>query len=156
MICIALALTTGRMPASELMTDDALLAAAAKALPPKISKDTILKALEDGLWNSNRTTIAISCAGPNPEPSVVFVFLRQANGTFLAVDISVVENGNFSKIGIARRPAYDRFETKPIKWLNQDDGSFCVDIRTRAWKDGQRYTVVESLTIKPDGTVWWR
>jgi len=139
--------------AGESRIDDALFIAAQKTLPQGSDTNEVVRVLQAGLWNSNRTACAVSF--PKPEASVIFVFLRQTNGTYLAVDASGVEGGNFGKLGIGR-PGHDRFETLPTQWLNREDGWFQVVMRTRAWKAGKRYTVSEPLLIKPDGTVLWR
>jgi hypothetical protein len=91
-----------------------------------------------------------------PKDSVIFVFLRQPDGTYQTADISKVEAGNFGKLGLLPRTAYERFETTPEEWLRRDDGLFQVRIRTTAWRSGQRYTVNVPLIIKPDGIVLWR
>jgi hypothetical protein len=134
--------------------DGGLLAAARKALPQEISTNEIARALDTGLWNSNRTAIVIGI--PKPKASLVFVFLRQTGAKYLGVACSAVEGGNFGKLGIAGRAAYDRFETTPVEWLHRDDGMFQVVMRTRAWKSGKRYTVTEPLIITADGTPLYR
>lgn len=131
----------------------ALFSAARKAVPGEIATDQLITALDAGLWNSNRTAVAVSTA--KPEASVVFVFLRQTDGTYLPADASGVEDGNFGKLGRPRTD-YDRFETTPVEWLHRNDGLFQVRMRTRAWRGGQRYTVSEPLIIRPDGTVLHR
>ena len=139
--------------AGESRIDAALLAAAQNAMPEEIAANQRIRALESGLWNSNRTALAVSIT--QPKASVVFVFLRQTNGTYLAADASGVAGGNFGKLGRPRTD-YERFETTPAEWLHREDGWFQVRMRTRAWRDGQRYTVSEPLLIKPDGTVLYR
>ena len=133
--------------------DDGLLAAARKALPQDISTNEMVRALGTGLWNSNRTAIAIGI--PKPKASLVFVFLRQTGGKYLAVDCSGVEGGNFGRLG-AGRAAYDRFETTPVEWLHRGDGMLQVVMRTRAWKSGRRYTVTEAPIVTADGTPLYR
>jgi len=134
--------------------DDGLVIAARKALPQVISTNEIIRALGTGLWNSNRTAVAMGI--PKPKASLVFVFLRQTGGKYRAVDCGGVEGGNFGKLGIAGRAAYDRFETTPVEWLHRDDGRFQVVMRTRAWKSGRRYTVTEPLIVTADGTPLYR
>jgi hypothetical protein len=112
--------------------DEALLATAQKVMPREILTNQLVKVLNAGLWNSNQTAIAISIY--QPKASVVFVFLRQANGTYLAADASKVEEGNFGKLGRRPRTDYDRFETTPTEWLHRKDGLFQVLMRTRAWE----------------------
>jgi len=142
--------------AAESRIDAALLAAAQKAMPGEVATNELVSALQAGLWNSNRTAVAVSIARPHPETSLVFVFLSQNDGTYLAVDAHGVEGGNLGKLGIASRAGYDRFETTPTEWLHREDGRFQVVMRTRAWKDGKRYTASEPLLIGRNGTVLWR
>ncbi len=139
--------------AGELRIDAALLAAAQKAVTGRITTNQLAKALEAGLWNSNRTALAISI--PQPKMSAIWVFLRQTNDTCLAVDASGVEGCNFGVLGRPRTD-YERFETKPIKWLYREDGRFQVVMRTRAWRGGRRYTVSEPLLISREGVVMYR
>jgi hypothetical protein len=130
--------------------DATLFAAARKALPQSISTNEISRALDTGLWNSNRTAVAICFT--NSKASTVFVFLKQTGGKYLAVDASV-EGLGIGLIGIAPRSAYERLELTPVQWLHRDDGMFMVLMRTRAWKAGQRYTVSTPLLIRQDGTI---
>jgi hypothetical protein len=139
--------------AGESRVDAALLASAQKGMPGEIATNQLVRVLEAGFWNSNRTAVAVSIT--QPKASVVFVFLRQTNGTYLAVDASGVEGGNFGKLGRPRTD-YERFETTPVEWLHRNDGLFGVRMRTRAWRGGQRYSASDPLLIRPDGTVLWR
>ena len=118
-------------------------ALAASASPPP----------DGALWNAERT--AAVAATPGPSGTRVTAFLRQQNGTFLEVDLSAVEGGNFGKLG-RHRTEYDRFETKPIKWIPRQDNLLQVKIQTQAWRAGQRFTVWEPLIFRRDGTVIWR
>jgi hypothetical protein len=156
-LSILFALIAGiHLVASEPRLDDALLSAAQKAMPGEIATRQLIRALDAGLWNSDRTAVAISVSQQHPKDSVVFVFLRRPDGTYLAADASRVEVSNFGKIGRLQPTDYERFETTPVDWLHRDDGLFQVRIRTRAWRAGQRYTVYEPLIIQPDGTVLYR
>jgi hypothetical protein len=141
--------------AGESRPNDLLLAAAQKAMPGKIAMSQLIRALDAGLWNSDRTAVAVSVPQQHPKDSIVVVFLRRPDGTYLAADVSNVETGNFGKLGPLRTD-YERFETTPVEWLHRDDGLFQVRIRTRAWRAGQRYTVYEALIIRPDGSVLYR
>jgi hypothetical protein len=151
-ILFALFAATGARSA-EAPIDSALAAAGRNALPQGVSTSEVARVLQTGLWNMNRTAVAVSL--PRPKASAVYVFLRQTKGTFLVVDASGVEGGNFGKLG-RDRADYERFETTPVEWWHRDDGLFQVVMRTRAWRAGRRYTVSEPLLIKPDGTVLWR
>ena len=133
--------------------DDGLVVAARRALPQVISTNEIVRALGTGLWNSNKTAVAVAIA--RPKASLLFVFLRQTSGQYLAVDVSGMEGCNFGHLGTARA-GYDRFETTPVQWWHRDDGLFEVQMRTRAWNQGQRYATSQTLVIKPDGTCLWQ
>ncbi|WDS34981.1 hypothetical protein [Pseudoxanthomonas sp.] len=107
----------------------------------------------NAFWNTQKT--AAITAVPASSGTRLTAYLKQRDGHFLEVDVSAVEGGNFGKSGTDRRDA-DRFETLPIAWLPRDDGLFQVEIRTRAWKAGKRFTVTEPLLLRPDGVVLWR
>lgn len=108
---------------------------------------------DGALWNRDRTAAVSSVHTDNG--SVVTAYVRQQDGTFLTFDLSAVEGGNFGKLGRSRKD-FDRFETTPIEWLQRQDGLLQVRIQTRAWRQGQRYTVTEPLVFSPDGRVVWR
>jgi hypothetical protein len=155
LLLFAIFLSAGARAAAPRV-EDPLLASARKALPQAITTNEIIKVLQAGLWNSNRTALAVSFPRPRPEASVIFVFLRQTNGTYLAVDASGVEGALLGNLGSRGRKDYDRFETTPVEWLYRDDGRFQVVMRTRAWTAGKRYTRSENLLISRSGTVLWR
>ena len=148
---ISLFLIVPVLAVAQTQTDPALLAASRKALPKDVATEDIVKALNGGLWNANRTAISISI-NRVPKPSLIFVFLKNSAGHYTAGDISGVEDRNIGVWGICPRSCYDRFETTPIKWLSRDDGRFQVEMRTTAWKGNQRYEMNEPLVIDPDGT----
>lgn len=135
---------------AQLRPEATLSAAARKALPRSVSTDEISRALDSGLWNSNRTALAISLT--NSTAPTVFAFLLQSGGKYLAVNLSI-EGLGLGQIGIAPRSAYERLELTPMQWLDRQDGMFMVLMRTRAWKTGQRYTVSKPLLIRQDGTI---
>ena len=142
--------------AAEPRVPETLLASARNAFPQDITTNGMLRVLQAGLWNSNRTAFAVSFPRPRPKASVIFVFLQQTNDTYLAVDASGVEGGNLGVLGSRGRKDYERFETTPVKWLHRDDGRFQVVMRTRAWRAGKHYTVSENLLVSQGGTVLWR
>jgi hypothetical protein len=144
----------GSLALSSPQVDQGLVAAARKAFPHNLSRVQILSALKFGLWNSNKTAIAVCIK--RPKASLNFVLIRGHNGNYLPVDISGVELPNLGKIGIAGPSAYRRIETRPIKWLHRDDGMFQIVMQTRAWRGRKRFTVSEPLVIRADGTPIWR
>ena len=133
----------------------ALEDAARNALPKEISASDIVKAVNGGVWNPSRTAVAISINLAS-KPSILFVFLRLESSQYKAVDVSRVEAANLGVLGISRKADYDRVETVPMEWIERDDGKVQVVLRTRAWKEGQRYTVSERLLIASDGTPLYR
>ena len=148
---ISIFLLASIIVSAQAPNDPALLAAARKALPKEIGTEDVVKALNGGLWNSNRTAIAMSI-NRVPKPSIIFVFLKKPDGQYIAGDISSVEDANMGVWGICKRSCYDRFETLPIRWLPRDDGRYQVEMRTIAWKASRRYEMNEPLVIDPDGT----
>jgi hypothetical protein len=154
--CLVL-IATSIVAIAQPRLDPFLLAAATKALSADVSTNEIAKALEKGLWNSNRTAIAVSISRV-PKPSLIFVFLKQGSGQYLTGNVGGVEGGNFGVLGTGTggRAGYQRFETTPVEWLHREDGRFQVVMRTRAWKAGRRYTVSEKLLISADGIPLYR
>jgi hypothetical protein len=134
-------------------SDDALMTAARAAIQSEITTEELQTSLASGLWDGDGSAVAISIL--RGRSSIVFVFLKREDGSFLAVDVSGVELGNCGALG-RRRSEYERCETVPIKWFPREEGRFRVLMRTRAWKDGQRYTATEPLLIRQDGKVMWR
>jgi hypothetical protein len=153
LILFTMFVTAGAL-AAEARVTETLLASARNALPQDITTNEMIRVLQAGLWNSNRTAVAVSF--PRQKASVIFVFLQQTNGTYLAVNASGVEGGNLGVLGSCGRKDYDRFETTPAEWLYRDDGRIQVVMRTRAWRAGKRYTVSGPLLISRNGTVLWR
>lgn len=152
-VCFGLAVS-GSPAFGEPSVDDALFAASRKSLPSDLSTSEIARVLSVGLWNPEKTAVAVSFA--RPEASLVLVFIRRGPDKYQAVDVSGVEGGNFGKLGIGGRKGYERFETTPVRWMHRDDGLYYVEIRTRAWKSGRRYTVSEPMLISTNGTPLWR
>jgi hypothetical protein len=100
---------------------------------------------------------ALAAGFKSEKGSFVVVFLRQASGSYIGVDVSQVEKVNIGAIGPNR--AYRNVETEPAGWLERppDDDAVQVWLRTRAWDlSGQRYTMKEPLIITRDGKPLWR
>ena len=129
--------------------DTAVAGAARKA---GVAPNELLTAAEAGLWNRDKTAVAIAMKRPTGTLAVVFV--RSSTGGFVAVDVSAVENGNLRKLGLERRAA--DVETAPVAWLPRDDDLLQVEFRTRVRSWGRRYTASEPIIIRRDGTPLWR
>lgn len=139
-------------PARMLESEPPTLLASAQGALPQASADELVRAIDQGLWNTQRTALAIAI--PRPEASLLFVFLQQDSEDYLPVDVSGLERANIGFIGPDRR--YERIETTPLKWLSRDDGRFHIQMRTYAWSSGQRYTAAGTLLMDPDGTCLWQ
>ncbi|MCC7373445.1 MAG: hypothetical protein IT581_02230 [Verrucomicrobiales bacterium] len=142
-------------PAASAAVDAAEFAPALRAAVQSaaVPETSVSRAIKSALWNADRTAVAVAIN--RPAATLVYVFIRQPDGTLKTVDVSGVESGNFGKLGRSRTE-YTRFETMPVKWLPRDDGYLQVVIRTRAWAGRQRYTVSEPLVISVNGTPVWR
>jgi hypothetical protein len=134
-------------------TTDTLFHAARSAAPTDVTDAQLTTALSNGLRHPDGAAVAIAI--PRAEASLILVFIRRPDGGYLAADASQVETANFGVWG-RKRHEYDRYETTPIRWHSRNDELLQVSIQTRAWRSGQRYTVVEPLRIRPDGTVLFR
>lgn len=133
--------------------DDSLRASARRALPAAITNAQLERRLRSALWNAERTAVCVSVA--RPKATLVYVFLKQPNGSYTAVDASRVEGGNFGKLGL-QPGSVERFETVPLRWSQRPDGTLELQVRTRSWRQGKRQSVAEPLVIRPDGTIIWR
>jgi hypothetical protein len=134
-------------------TTDPMHYAARTAAPADVTDAQLATALSKGLKHPDGSAVAIAI--PRAEASLILILIRKSDGSYVAADASQVEIANFGFFG-RKRHEYERYETKPIKWLPRDDGLLQVSIQTRAWRKGQRYTVAEPLIIKPDGSVLFR
>lgn len=83
---------------------------------------------------------------------MTFVFRRQPDGTYSAEDASWVARTAFGFWGFPREEI-ERFETEPIAWRLNQEQHLLVQIRTRGWRDGQRYTASGYYLVAPDGSV---
>lgn len=132
---------------------DLMRAAVRNEVPADVNDSQISAALEKSLQRPDGAAVALVI--PRAGPSIVLVLIRKADEGYLASDVSHVENLAFGYWG-RKRKEYERWETTPVEWLPREDGQLQVLIRTRAWRNGQRYTAAEPLLIKPDGTPFFR
>lgn len=132
---------------------DNLMDVAFKTLKKEVSKAKVESAVNKGFWNDDKSAVVISVF--RKKTSINYVFIIKEGGTISPVDISKVEGGNLGKIGWARNK-YEKVETEPVNWIKIKDRLLQINMRTRAWKDGQRYTVYEKLILDRKGKVYWR
>jgi hypothetical protein len=132
---------------------DTLFHAARSAAPTDVTDARLTTALSGGLKHPDGAAVAIAI--PRAEATLILVLIGRPDGSYLAADASQVETANFGVWG-RKRHEYDRYETIPIKWLSRDDELLQVSVQTRAWRNGQQYTVTEPLLIRLDGTALFR
>jgi len=144
---LALGIALAVQPATAQQSDQLLRSA--KAAWPGASVSELSSNLQSGIWRQDKAALA-ACK------TTCHIFIRQADGSFIAVDVSGVEGQNLGKLGVRERKDYSRVETHPIRWLSRRDGLLQVEMRTYAWLSGQRYSSTEYLLLRPDGTVLWR
>jgi hypothetical protein len=123
-------------------------------VPHRVSAASLALGLKAVLRHPNGHDLAAGFRGDNG--SFVVVFLRQANGTYLSVDVSQVERVNIGAIGPDR--VYRDTETAPVEWMLRDsDDAVQVRLRTTTWDvAGRRYRGTEPLIITRDGRPLWR
>ena len=63
-----------------------------------------------------------------------------------AVDVSVVENANLGKIGVAPRSEYDFVSTYPETWVESSTGCK-VEFITKASKKGEIFSISEPVYV---------
>ena len=130
----------------------AIISVACAAEEPEL--DLIAEAEASGMWNDDRTAVAVSI--PQENCTGVYVLLMRPNAEHTTADISRIEDGLFAKLGTAARSAYQKYETVPIEWTTLEDGNLLLMVRLQAWRDGQRFTVSGPVIIRPDGSVLWQ
>jgi len=123
-------------------------------VPPRVSAEALDEGLKGIVRHPNGIDLAAGFKGD--KGSFVVVFLRQASGSYLAVDVSQVEQRNIGVIGPFR--AYRDVHTVPTEWLpDRANGAVQLWLQTRAWDmTGQRYLSREPLIISREGNPWWR
>jgi hypothetical protein len=132
---------------------DELSISAREALPGDPSDTELAAVLDDGVRTDNG--VALATLVPRSEGSLIVVFIRQADGTYLTVDASVIESAIFGYFGRPRTD-YERYESEILDLQQRDDGLIQLQVRTRAWRMGQRYTGGDMILIRLDGLVMQR
>lgn len=141
--------------------EEALEAIRRYAVKRDISEKSLEAGLKGAVWKKDKSAVALCFL--HPDASLCLVAYRSANGYSIS-DVSRVEGMNFGKLGF-ERPIYDRFVTEATEW--NETGSFIytnfggrarhqVSFRTRAWLDGQRFTVTEPLILDEEWKPLWR
>ena len=92
------------------------------------------------IWNSDKTASASCVLNKFPTCQVVL------NGKI--IDVTKVTYSNIVKLGTLGIIDYEKVVTEPIEWLKNTNDIQLIKFRTQAWRNGQRYTVVEPVLIK--------
>ena len=125
------------------------------AVSPRVSSAALDQGLKETLRHPNGNDLAVGFKGD--KGSFVVVFLLQASGGYLGVDVSRAEQVNIGVIGPNR--TYRDVQTSPIEWLHRSEGDDAVEIRLQTHaRDlaGRRYRPTEPLIITRDGRALWR
>ena len=130
--------------------DDALVTAARTVMPDDLTDSQLREALEAALWHADPPAVAVSI--PRGDEYKTFVFRRQPDDTYSAEDASWVAHTAFGFWGFPREEI-ESFETKPLAWRVNEGRHLLVQIRTRGWRNGQRYTASGYYLVSPDGRV---
>ena len=125
-----------------------------------VIKTNIELGIKNAVWKKDKSAVAMSFQGV--ESSLCIVVYK--NEKFLVSDVSKVENDNFANLGF-KRLHYDRYLTEPTVWTETGRFNYTnfsdrtlhqITFRTRAWRNGQRYTVSESLILDEAWKPLWR
>jgi hypothetical protein len=137
--------------------DPSLEKAALKAYSTRATTNQVKFAIQGGIWNSNKTALATIVPQPWPRASMMFVFLKATNRDYLAVDVSALEDSALVRLGLSKRPQYQRFETTFLHWRkDREDSLLEISSQTRFWKNGKRFTTGAFVVISRDGKSFWQ
>lgn len=133
------------------MADDPLDSAIETAFSGKTDL-TIQELVASGVWGEDKEVFLIYEA--NGLNSLLYVFIHQNSGQYLPVNLSYLVNSQSNgKLG-RKRTDYDKYQQEPLLWQGWSEYVIGVSIKTRAWKDGQRYTVENKpMLIKQNGEI---
>lgn len=92
------------------------------------------------IWNSDKTASASCVLNKFPTCQVVL------NGK--AIDVTKVTYSNIGKLGTLGIVDYEKVVTEPIEWLKNTNDIQLISFRTQAWRNKQRFTIVEPVLIK--------
>jgi len=125
------------------------------AVPSRVSATALEQGLKAMRRHPNGNDLAVGLRGE--EGSFVVVFVLQASGRYVGVDVSRVEQVNLGVIG--RDRTFRDVQTTPTEWLHRPEGDDSVQIRiqTRATdSSGRQYFATEPLIITRQGRALWR
>jgi hypothetical protein len=143
-----------QLPAAAVETGNQLLEAVRTIMPPGTDWAAVEAAIRGGVWRQDQAAVAVTL--PRENETLVYVLVRQADGSYAATDATmVISRAAFGFFGWPA-PEYERFEIQPLSWAMRDDGASLLLTQTRAWRDGQRYTAPDIFFVGPDSSVTGR
>ncbi|TLU67236.1 hypothetical protein FE810_02840 [Thalassotalea litorea] len=99
----------------------------------------------DVVWRSDKKALAF-CDSKEFEETVCFVVVNS-----VSTNVSIIENKNLGKLGIAPKSKYEKVKTTASQWKRTGDDGDLVVFKTQAWKDGQRYTTEGFVFVDSHG-----
>lgn len=114
--------------------------------------DVINAAMANGLWTESRNAAAVVV---HTKAGYVFVMLKISDN-YLVVNVSPIVPALFAKLGSADRAEYQKYTVEPVRWIRETGPTFVAELRLRAWRDDQRYSVTAPVVVNQDGTVSWQ
>ncbi len=123
-------------------------------LPKILSAEKNLNSISELFWNHDGRAVAVTAT--NSKKSFIVVYLRQADGTYKAIDLSRVEDGNLGKLG-KRRSDFVSVSSDVIRWIKRADDLYQIVIETRGRESsGKVVRAEERQIISVDGVPLWR
>ncbi|TVZ39045.1 hypothetical protein P886_3432 [Alteromonadaceae bacterium 2753L.S.0a.02] len=95
------------------------------------------------LWNSDKTALAFC---ESKEKTTCFIIANN-----IPTNVSHIETANLGKLGLAGKNQYEKIETFPSEWVAEKQNGNLISFTTRAWVNGQRYTVSGPVFVRNDG-----
>jgi len=119
---------------------------------PKHSEEELISLLKNGLWSEDKGEVVVSF--PNKKRTTLYLFMKNLEGKYIAVNISAIELRNLGTIGL--KPQYKKLESKAIEWIEDTEELVMVKIETMIWSNAKCYRRSQPLLIKRNGEIMWR
>ena len=133
---------------------DQMILAVQKVAMDDITEGELASAIEAGLWNEERTALAIAI--PKSKRTFLFVLVEQSSGDYVAADVSPVEDALFRKISLAERAEYKSYKSSPYQWVHGNGSMQILLVRLVAWTKFGGYSVQGPVVVKDDGSIVWQ
>jgi len=148
---ITVADLVAQLPAAAAESGDRLVVAAQAIMPSGTALTEIGSALRGGVWRQDQAAVAVTL--PRENETLVYVFVRQPDGSYAATDATRVIS--LAAFGFFGWPAeeFERFEIQPLDWAMREGGLSLLFTQVRAWREGQRYTSSDVFFVGADGSI---